>query len=107
VQDRIELRLDVEVADVDSRGKPTILHFSHPKLDGVLELYLDYDDDVKERLSLMEIPPTYVEVETKHTIALPGPSSNNGKTGYRDGSIVDNASKLIEGINFFRSKLKK
>jgi hypothetical protein len=54
IKTRIKVYLDVEIADVDYDNEPSILHLTHPKLDGILELYLDKGEVPEDRLERIE-----------------------------------------------------
>ncbi len=101
---RIELRLDVEIVDMEN-GKPSVLHLSHPKLDGVLEFYLDSYDSMESQLEAISIStPEYIPPPETRSTSTQTPT---GKTVYKEGSVVSQASKFIDGVNFLRQRLKK
>jgi hypothetical protein len=54
IKTRVKVYLDVEIADVDYENEPSILHLTHPKLDGILELYLDKGEVPEDRLERIE-----------------------------------------------------
>lgn len=104
--ERIELRLDVEVVDYEY-GKPSLLHISHPKLDGVLEFYLDSSESMESQLAQIEIGSSYREPPAV-IITEPSRGYETKKFGTPSpkGSVEGKAVEFVDRLNILRKSLK-
>lgn len=103
--ERIELRLDIEIVDYEY-GKPSLLHLSHPKLDGVLEFYLDSSESMEDQLSGIEIgsyrePPKVIITEPPRGYDAPRKFGTPNSTGSIEGKAVE----FVDRLNILRKSL--